>query len=88
MCIGLIPILGIFALPCAALAIVFGIVGIVRRSKRGFAITGVVTGLLGLALAVAGLVIVNGAVNDLSDCSKAISADIEHSTNTADAICG
>lgn len=86
-CIGLIPILGIFALPCAVLAIIFGIVGIRRNVKRGFAITGVVTGVLGIVLAIAGLVIVNNAVNDVSDCLNTISSDLQNNTNNADEAC-
>jgi hypothetical protein len=75
-CIGLIPILGIFALPCALLAIIFGAIGIRRNVKRGFAITGLVTGVLGIVLAIAGLVIVNNAVNDVQDCLDTLSQDI------------
>jgi hypothetical protein len=86
-CIGLIPILGILALPCAILAIIFGFIGIRRNVRRGFAVTGLVTGLLGIMLAIAGLVIVNNAVNDVNDCFDAISQDLDTGGNTADAEC-
>jgi uncharacterized membrane protein len=86
-CIGLIPILGILALPCAVLAIIFGIIGMRRNVRRGFAITGLATGCLGIVLAIAGLVIVNNAVNEVNDCFDAISEDIDNNTNTADEAC-
>jgi hypothetical protein len=86
-CIGLIPILGIFAFPCAILAVIFGIVGIRRNVRRGFAISGLVTGLLGIVLAIAGLVIVNNAVNDVNDCFDAISHDLDTGGNTSDEAC-
>lgn len=87
LCIGLIPILGIFALPCGILAVIFGFVGIKRKARKGFAVAGLVTGLLGILLAIVGLVIVSNAVDHLNDCGKAISADARNGTNTSSAIC-
>ena len=87
MCIGLIPILGIFALPCAVLAIIFAVVCLKRGVRKGFAITGLITGLAGIALAIAGLVIVSNAVDKFDDCTTAINADIHNNTNTSDEAC-
>lgn len=87
MCIGLIPILGIFALPCAALAIIFGLVCLKRRVRKGFAITGLVTGLIGIVLAIAGIVIVSNAVDHFDKCTDAINVDVRTGTNTSDEAC-
>jgi MFS-type transporter involved in bile tolerance (Atg22 family) len=88
-CIGLIPILGILALPLGILAIIFGIVGIRRRAKEGFAIAGLVTGLLALVLSIAGIAVVDNAVHHLNRCTKAIQADANNNfqTDTATAAC-
>jgi hypothetical protein len=85
VCTGLIPILGMIALPCGVLAVIFGLIGLKRR--KGFAITGLVTGLLGFILAICGLVIVNNAINHVDKCFDAISADAHNRTNTSDAAC-
>lgn len=63
--IGLIPILGLFALICGVLALVFGLVKIRNAYGRGFAIAGVVLGLCAITLGAAGMVITNNALNKL-----------------------
>lgn len=70
--IGLIPLLAVPALALGILAIVFGAVGIRRvgrgeANNRGMAITGLITGLIALALAIYGFTVVNSAVNSLND---------------------
>lgn len=62
---GLIPILGLIALPLGILAIIFGFVGRKRSIGRGMALAGILTGALALLLAVIGLVIVRGAVKEI-----------------------
>jgi hypothetical protein len=84
-CIGLIPILGIFALPLGILAIIFGIVA--RKRRKGFAYTALATGVLALVLSICGMVIVSNAVNSFDHCTKAVSADLHNGTNTADTVC-
>jgi len=85
VCTGLIPILGIIALPCGALGVIFGLIGLRRR--KGFGITGLVTGMLGFILAICGLVIVNNAVNHVDNCFNAINHDVRNNTHTADTEC-
>jgi hypothetical protein len=86
--VGLIPLLGIIAIPCGILAIIFGIVGIRRRARKGFAIAGLATGVVALTFGILGLVIVNNAFDDLKVCTDAVSTDLRTGTQTADAVCG
>jgi hypothetical protein len=59
---GVIPLTFWIALPCGALALIFGIIG--RRPTKGK--WGVALGAAALALGVIGAAIVNSAVNDLN----------------------
>jgi hypothetical protein len=68
-CVGLIPILGFFAFPLAAIGMVLGIVGIASASRGGrtgttTAIIGTLLCVLGVVLAVIGVLIVNKAFSD------------------------
>jgi EamA domain-containing membrane protein RarD len=85
--IGLIPILGIFALPLGILAVIFGIVGIRRKARKGFAIAGLVTGVLALVFSIMGIVITQNAFDKVDECFDAVSADLEYGTDTSDAVC-
>ena len=69
------------------LAVVFGIIGIRRKARKGFAITGLATGAVAIVFAIIGLAIVNKATNDLNSCFDAISKDARNGTQTADAAC-
>jgi hypothetical protein len=65
-CVGLIPILGLFAFPLAAIGLVLGIIGIARASRGGrsgttMAIIGAALCVLGVVLAVIGVLILNTA---------------------------
>jgi hypothetical protein len=79
--LGLIPILGLFALIAGILAIVFGAMG--RRNAarpdvgqgRGLATTGIVTGVIALVLGAVGVSIVNNAFDELGNTLDEI--DIE-----------
>lgn len=71
--IGLIPILGLLAIPCGILAVIFGLVA-VRKAKRqgrgGRAMgrAGWILGLVAVTFGIAGMVIVDQAFDDLSAC--------------------
>lgn len=54
MLLALIPIIGFISWILAPLAIVFGLIGL-NRSGKGFAITGIITGGLGLLICIAWL---------------------------------
>lgn len=68
----LIPILGFIAIPLGALALIFGIIGIVRKRKGtatagGMAIAGTIAGLVALVVGIIGVAIVSDAVNDVDE---------------------
>ena len=69
--VGLIPILAIPALALGLVAFVLGILGRrkakkdPRAGRKGAATAGIILGVIAIALGIAGLVIVNDAVNDL-----------------------
>jgi hypothetical protein len=68
-CFGLIPIVGLFAFPLAAVGLALGIFGIARASRgaragKTMAITGTVLCVLGLVFAVIGVVIFTRAFGD------------------------
>jgi hypothetical protein len=79
-CVGLIPILGFFAFPLAAVGLVLAIIGIARagrgvRSGTTMAMIGTVLCVLGVVLAVIGVVIVNPALSDRDSSVGAIAGD-------------
>ena len=74
-CLGLIPILGYFAFPLAAIGLLLGIIAISRGTKRGMAITGTGLSALGVALAIAGVVIVQNAFSDLDSSMDEIAGN-------------
>jgi len=47
--IALIPVLGMYAIPLTALALIFGLVGM-RKPKKGLAIAGLTLGLVGTGI--------------------------------------
>ena len=69
MVIGLIPLLGVFALGLGAVAIVLGVLGwragrqVGRRQGRA----GIILGALSIILGIVGMVIVSNAFDDLND---------------------
>ena len=70
--LSLIPLLFVVGLPLAILAIVFGFVGMRRvkrgeATNRGMAITGVVTGLIALVIAIIAIASIGAAANDLDN---------------------
>jgi hypothetical protein len=85
--VGLIPLLGIIALPLGVLAVIFGIIGIRRKARKGLAIAGLATGAVAIVFAIIGLAIVNKATNALSNCFDALSKDARNGTQTADTVC-
>lgn len=86
--LSVVPILGLVALPLGILAVIFGAVGNKRHVRRGFALTGIITGSFAVLFAIVGIVTVSNAVEDFTKCTDAISYDLDHNTNTADAVCG
>lgn len=68
---GLIPVLFLIALACGTLAVIFG--GVAWNNarhganKKGMSIAGVVLGAVALVLGVAGIILIDDAVNDLED---------------------
>lgn len=66
--VAFVPCVGILAIPLEALAIVFGIISIVKanesNSAMGMAIAGVVTAIMALILSVAWIVVIGRGVND------------------------
>jgi hypothetical protein len=48
--IAIIPILGMYAIPFAALALIFGFLGRSKPKGKGLAIAGIVLGLIGIGL--------------------------------------
>lgn len=73
--IGWMPVLFVAGAVCAVLAITFGAIVLRRRGDpRGFALTGLITGVAGIAVAGLGLVftiVVNDAVNEFVDPPQA-----------------
>jgi len=69
---GLIPLFFFIAFPCGILAVIFGFVGRRRAIQRpssgkGLSTAGLVMGALAIILGIIGVVIVNRAVNDISE---------------------
>lgn len=66
---GLIPLLSVIALIAGILAVIFGVVGLRRAQAggghRGMARAGLVTGIVGIILAIIGMVIINEAIEDV-----------------------
>lgn len=76
--LGLVPLTGFIALICGVLALVFGICS--RNSIRpGFAKTGMILGVIAIALGSWGLYIVGDAVNDLDRELEEISDSFDDS---------
>ena len=70
-CVGLIPLFGFIAIPAGILAMIFGLIG-VRKAKRngggkGLPRAGWILGVLAIVLGIAGMVIVNNAINELDN---------------------
>lgn len=86
---GIIPILFFIALPLGVLALVFGAVGRGKRRRvhRKMAWSGLILGIIAIALGIAGVAIVNNAVDDLEDCLTAISEDFDDGGNRSDRAC-
>ena len=88
---GLIPILFFIAVPCGILALIFGLIARGKASRgaarKGMATSGVVLGVIATALGIAGVVIVNNAVDDVDDCFEAIDDDIRTGGDSADDAC-
>jgi hypothetical protein len=79
--IGLVPILGLFAIPMGILAFIFGLVG-VRRAKRvqapkALARAGWILGVVAVGFGVLGAAIVDQAIDDLDDCFEGSTAACE-----------
>jgi hypothetical protein len=53
------------------LAVIFGIIGIRRKARKGLAIAGLATAAVAIVFAIIGLAIVNKATNALSNCFDA-----------------
>ena len=66
--VAFVPCVGILAIPLEALAIVFGIISIIKanenNSSMGMAIAGVVTAIVALILSVAWIVVIGRGVNE------------------------
>lgn len=79
--IGLIPILGVFAIACGILAVIFGISGArkVRQSGggRALAVSGWILGLVAITLGVIGMVIVDNAIDQFEEDMNEIVIDWE-----------
>ncbi len=65
---GWMPFVFVFGAVCSVLGIIFGAIVLRRRGDpRGFALTGVITGLAGLVLVVVGVVTTRAVTNALND---------------------
>jgi hypothetical protein len=64
--IALIPVLGMYAIPLTALALIFGLFGM-RKPKRGLAIAGTVLGLVGTGMCVWQYTLAKKIDHELSD---------------------
>jgi hypothetical protein len=89
-CIGLIPIVGFFAIPCGILAIIFGVKGIRRNVQRNFALAGLITGCVGLVLSFVGMALLGNAIDEnkkeTEDCVDAIFEDLGNGGATQNAV--
>ncbi|MBK5223528.1 MAG: hypothetical protein JJE52_11775 [Acidimicrobiia bacterium] len=54
---------------------------------NGMAVAGLVLGVIAVALAILGMVIIDQAVDDVDDCFDAIGHDVETGANTSEAAC-
>lgn len=68
------------ALICAIFAIIFGIIGIVKHSK-GMGIAGVLTGIIGIVVAVTSYILISSITNDITDKLQEIDR-LQESANT------
>lgn len=79
--IGLIPLFGLVALPLGILALIFGLVATSKAKRlglpKGMARAGWILGVLAIVLGVAGMAIVNGAVNELEHDLNQLEMELE-----------